>query len=111
MENVLKDRFFLSSVVIVLMEYQLRAIGSFLVTFPWKSLSKMKPTQQKAEPRHGKTAAPNASFENLDLDLPDPNTSLNSSTMWITLVPFFPMPLRFGFPSLAIKTPKSSTYL
>ena len=45
MENVLKDRFFLSSVVIALIEYQPRAIGSLLVTFPWKRLSKMKPTQ------------------------------------------------------------------
>ena len=43
--------------------------------------------------------------------MPEAVTALNSSTMWVTLVLFLLMPLRFGFLSLAVKTPKSSKYL
>lgn len=73
--------------IIVLMGCQLGAMGS-LLTLPWKSLSAMKSTQWKAELRNGEPGTPDASFEHLDLAMPEANISLDFSVTWVTMMPF-----------------------
>lgn len=68
--------------IIVLIGCQLGAKGN-LTTLPWKSLSAMKSTEWKAE-----LATPDASFEHLDLAMPEANIFLDFSVPWVTMMPF-----------------------
>lgn len=48
----------------------------------------MKSIQWKAELKDGEPATPDASFEHLDLAMPEANISLDFLITWITIMPF-----------------------